>query len=34
MGDTLATLQSALKPKTGMRSIPFPTESYQHPSNP
>ena len=34
MGDTLATLQQALKPKTGMRSIPFPTESYQHPSKP
>ena len=34
MSDTLATLQKALAPKTGMRSIPFPTESYQHPSKP
>jgi hypothetical protein len=34
MSDTLATLQQALKPKTGMRPIPFPTESYQHPSKP
>src|SRR5678815_771222 len=34
MSDTLATLQKALTPKTGMRAIPFPTESYQHPSKP
>jgi hypothetical protein len=34
MSDTLATLQKALAPKTGMRPIPFPTESYQHPSKP
>ena len=34
MSDTLATLQKALAPKTGMRPIPFSTESYQHPSKP
>jgi hypothetical protein len=34
MSDTLTALQTALKPKTGMRPIPFPTESYQHPSKP
>lgn len=34
MSDTLAALQTALKPKTGMRRIPFPTEIYQHPSLP
>jgi len=34
MSDTLATLQKALAPKTGMRNIPFPVESYQHPSKP
>jgi len=34
MSDTLDTLQKALAPKTGMRRIPFPTETYQHPSLP
>jgi|SRR5579862_225330 len=34
MSDTLATLQNALAPKTGMRRVPFPMESYQHPSLP
>ena len=34
MSDTLATLQQALKPKTGMQRIPFPLESYEHPSLP
>jgi hypothetical protein len=34
VSDTLATLQAALKPKTGMRRIPFPLESYEHPSLP
>ena len=34
MSDTLDTLQKALTPKTGMRRIPFPTESYQHSSPP
>lgn len=34
MSDTLATLQKALSPKTGMQRIPFPLESYQHPSPP
>jgi len=34
MSDTLATLQKALAPKTGMRSLPFPVESYEHPSRP
>lgn len=32
--DTLATLRAAISPKTGMQRIPFPTESYQHPSKP
>lgn len=31
---TLATLQEALKPKTGMRRISLPLESYQHQSPP
>lgn len=30
----LATLQAALAPKTGMKRIPFPLESYEHPSLP
>jgi hypothetical protein len=34
MSDALASLQTALAPKTGMKRIPFPTESYQHPSLP
>lgn len=34
MSDTLATLQQALVPKTGMQRIPFPLESYEHPSLP
>jgi hypothetical protein len=34
MSDTLDALQKALKPKTGLRPIPFPTESYQHASKP
>ena len=34
MSDTLATLQKALSPKTGMQRIPFPLESYEHPSLP
>jgi hypothetical protein len=34
MSDTLATLQTALAPKTGMKRIPFPLESYEHPSLP
>jgi len=34
VSDTLAKLQSALAPKTGMRRIPFPLESYEHPSLP
>jgi len=34
MSDTLDTLQAALKPKTGMQRIPFPYESYEHPSLP
>jgi len=34
MSDTLEALQKALQPKTGMRRIPFPYESYEHPSLP
>ena len=34
MSDTLTALQNALTPKTGMRRIPLPTESYQHQSLP
>ena len=34
MSDTLATLQKALTPRTGMQRIPIPLESYQHPSPP
>lgn len=34
MSDTLTALQTALAPKTGMRRIPFPLESYQHQSPP
>jgi hypothetical protein len=34
MSDTLDTLKAALQPKTGMRRIPFPFESYEHPSLP
>jgi len=34
MSDSLATLRQALAPKAGMRRIPFPLESYQHPSVP
>ena len=34
MSDTLAALQKALSPKTGMQRIPFPLESYVHPSLP
>jgi hypothetical protein len=34
MSDALASLRTALAPKTGMRRIPFPLESYQHPSMP
>src|SRR6187399_258055 len=34
MSDALATLRNALSPKTGMRRIPFPLESYEHPSLP
>src|SRR5580765_4760303 len=31
---TLQALQQTLKPKTGMQRIPFPLESYEHPSLP
>ena len=34
MSETLDTLQKALAPKTGMQRIPFPLESYEHPSLP
>ena len=34
MSDTLDTLRTALQPKTGMKRIPFPLESYEHPSLP
>jgi hypothetical protein len=34
MSGALATLQAALTPKTGMQRIPFPLESYEHPSLP
>ena len=34
MSDTLTALQKALSPKTGMQRIPFPLESYVHPSLP
>ena len=34
MSDTLTALQRALTPKTGMRRIPLPLESYEHPSPP
>ena len=34
MSDTLTALQTALSPKTGMQRIPFPLESYEHPSLP
>ena len=34
MSDTVAALQTALAPKTGMQRIPFPLETYQHPSLP
>jgi len=34
VSDSLATLRQALAPKAGMRRIPFPLESYEHPSLP
>ena len=35
MSDTITkALQTALTPKTGMKRIPFPLESYAHPSLP
>src|SRR5579864_5233306 len=34
MSDALTALQTALAPKSGMQRIPFPLESYQHPSLP
>src|SRR4249920_2338035 len=34
MSDVLATLRSALAPKAGMKRIPIPLESYEHPSLP
>jgi hypothetical protein len=34
MSDALTALRSALAPKEGMRRIPFPLESYEHPSLP
>lgn len=34
MSDALSALRGALTPAKGMRRIPFPTESYQHPSAP
>ena len=34
MSDTITALQQALAPKTGMQRIPFPLESYEHPSLP
>jgi len=34
VSDALTALRSALAPKAGMRRIPFPLESYEHPSLP
>lgn len=34
MSDALSSLRSVLAPQKGMKRIPFPTESYQHPSLP
>jgi hypothetical protein len=34
MSDALSALRTALAPKGGMRRIPFPLESYEHPSLP
>ena len=34
MSDTLAALEQALKPKTGMQRLPFPLDTYEHPSIP
>jgi hypothetical protein len=34
MSDTLDALKTALAPKQGMKRIPFPLESYEHPSLP
>lgn len=34
MSDALTQLRSALVPKPGMKRIPFPLESYEHPSLP
>jgi hypothetical protein len=34
MSDALASLRQALGPKGGMRRLPFPTETYEHPSLP
>jgi hypothetical protein len=34
MSDALASLRQAIAPKTGMHRIPFPLESYEHPSLP
>lgn len=34
MSDALTTLRTALAPTKGMKRIPFPLESYQHPSKP
>ena len=34
MSDALSSLRSALGPKSGMQRIPFPLESYEHPSLP
>ncbi len=34
MSDSLDSLKAALAPKTGMRRIPIPLESYEHPSGP
>jgi len=34
MSDALTQLRSALAPKPGMKRIPFPLESYEHPSLP
>ena len=34
MSDTLAALQKAFSPKAGMQRLPFPLDSYDHPSIP
>jgi hypothetical protein len=34
VSDALTALRTALSPKVGMRRIPFPLESYEHPSRP